>query len=51
MAKKFRYLFLYVLLVRGGGYLFMRLPSAYLPNEDQGILMCQIMMPTAPRWR
>jgi HAE1 family hydrophobic/amphiphilic exporter-1 len=46
MVHKLRYLFLYVLLVVGVGYLFMRLPSAYLPNEDQGVLMCQIMMPT-----
>jgi hydrophobe/amphiphile efflux-1 (HAE1) family protein len=46
LARKFRYLFLYVLLVASVGYLFMRLPSAYLPDEDQGILMCQILLPT-----
>jgi HAE1 family hydrophobic/amphiphilic exporter-1 len=40
------YLFVYVLIVTGVGYLFMRIPSAYLPDEDQGILMCQILMPT-----
>ncbi len=45
LAKKFRYLFLYVLLVVAVGYLFVRLPNGYLPNEDQGILMCQIFMP------
>ncbi|MBN2216778.1 MAG: efflux RND transporter permease subunit [Pirellulales bacterium] len=46
LAKKFRFLFLYVLLVATVGYLFLQLPSAYLPDEDQGILMCQILMPT-----
>ena len=46
LAKMFRYLFVYVLLVIGVGYLFMRIPSAYLPDEDQGILMCQVLMPT-----
>ena len=40
------YLFVYVLIVTGVGYLFMRIPSAYLPDEDQGILMCQVQMPT-----
>ncbi len=46
LSKWLRYVFLYVLLVGGVGYLFLRLPSAYLPDEDQGILMCQILMPT-----
>jgi HAE1 family hydrophobic/amphiphilic exporter-1 len=45
LAKKFRYLFVYVVLVAGVGYLFVRLPSSYLPSEDQGVLMCQIMLP------
>ena len=46
LAKKLRYLFVYVLLVGVVGFLFLRLPSAYLPDEDQGMLMCQILMPT-----
>lgn len=46
LAKKFRYLFVYVLLVAAVGYLFVRLPSSYLPAEDQGILLCQVMLPT-----
>ncbi len=45
LAKKFRYLFIYVLLVTTVGFLYMRLPSSYLPAEDQGILLCQIMLP------
>jgi hydrophobe/amphiphile efflux-1 (HAE1) family protein len=46
LAKRLRYLVLYVLLVTGVGYLYLRLPSGYLPDEDQGMLMCQILMPT-----
>ncbi|MBN2023997.1 MAG: efflux RND transporter permease subunit [Pirellulales bacterium] len=46
LAKKLRYLFVYVVLVAAVGLLFVRLPSAYLPDEDQGMLMCQVLMPT-----
>ncbi len=46
LAKKLRYLVLYVVIVVAVGYLFVRLPSAYLPDEDQGMLQCQILMPT-----
>jgi HAE1 family hydrophobic/amphiphilic exporter-1 len=46
LAKKLRYLFVYVLLVAVVGYLYLRMPSAYLPDEDQGMLMCQIFLPT-----
>jgi HAE1 family hydrophobic/amphiphilic exporter-1 len=45
LAKKFRFLFVYVLLVAGVGFLFVRLPSSYLPGEDQGILMCLVNLP------
>ena len=27
------------------GFLFQRMPTAYLPDEDQGILMVQAMLP------
>ena len=40
------YLLLYVLLVVVVACLYLRLPSSYLPNEDQGVIMCQVMMPT-----
>lgn len=46
LARKLRYLALYVVIVAAVGYLFVRLPSAYLPDEDQGMLQCQILMPT-----
>ncbi len=45
LAKKLRYLVAYVLIVVVIGFLFLRLPTAYLPDEDQGILFAQILMP------
>ena len=45
LAKKTRYLVVYVLIVGVIGFLFLRLPTAYLPDEDQGILYAQILMP------
>jgi len=46
LSRKVRYLAVYVLLVGAVGFLLMRLPTAYLPDEDQGILLSQILMPT-----
>lgn len=46
LAKKLRYLFLFLLIVAAMGYLFQRMPTAYLPDEDQGILMVQAMLPS-----
>jgi multidrug efflux pump len=31
--------------------LFIRLPTAFLPEEDQGLIITQITLPTAPRRR
>jgi len=45
LAKKFRYLIGYGVLLAGIGYLLLRLPTAFLPDEDQGILLSQIIMP------
>ena len=33
-----RYLVIYLLIVAVMGFLFLRMPTAYLPDEDQGIL-------------
>jgi len=46
LARRLRYVLAYVLIVAGLGFLFMRMPSSFLPDEDQGILLCQIIMPT-----
>jgi HAE1 family hydrophobic/amphiphilic exporter-1 len=45
LAKKLRYLTVYILLLGAIGLLLLRLPTAYLPDEDQGILLSQILMP------
>jgi len=46
LAGKLRYLVVYVLIVAALGVLFQRMPTAYLPDEDQGILFAQVMLPT-----
>ena len=39
LPRKLRYLFIYLLIVAALGFLFQRMPTAYLPDEDQGILL------------
>ena len=45
LARKIRYVFIFGLIVALMGVLFYRMPTAYLPNEDQGVMMVQIMLP------
>ncbi|MGA6925186.1 MAG: efflux RND transporter permease subunit, partial [Desulfosarcina sp.] len=45
LSKKMRYLLAFLVIVVGTGYLFGRMPTAYLPEEDQGILYVQAMLP------
>ena len=45
LAKKRRYLFVYLLIVVALGFLFLRMPTAYLPDEDQGFMYVQAMLP------
>lgn len=45
LSKKLRYLFVFILIVAAMGFLFQRMPTSYLPDEDQGILMIQAMLP------
>ena len=40
-----RYLVIYLLIVVGMGLLFLRLPSSFLPEEDQGILLTMVQLP------
>jgi HAE1 family hydrophobic/amphiphilic exporter-1 len=44
-SKKLHYLFVFLLIVVALGFLFQRMPTAYLPDEDQGILFVQAMLP------
>ena len=46
LSRNLRYLMVFVLIVAGLGVLFMRMPTSYLPDEDQGMLFTQILMPT-----
>jgi len=46
LSRKLRYLFIYVLIAAALGLLFRRMPTAYLPDEDQGIMFVQAMLPT-----
>ena len=39
------YMAIYVVIVVGMGYLFLQMPTAFLPDEDQGSLFTQIMLP------
>ncbi|MBM4044386.1 MAG: efflux RND transporter permease subunit, partial [Planctomycetes bacterium] len=45
LRKKLRYLLIYVVVVAAMGFLFHRMPTSYLPDEDQGILLVQAMLP------
>ncbi len=40
-----RFLVIYALIVGALGYAFVRLPKAFLPNEDQGIAFMQAILP------
>jgi len=46
LSRKLRYLMVFILIVAGLGVLFMRMPTGFLPDEDQGMLLAQIIMPT-----
>jgi hydrophobe/amphiphile efflux-1 (HAE1) family protein len=46
ITHKLRYLFIFIIIVVALGFLFQRMPTSYLPDEDQGMLMGQIMLPT-----
>ena len=43
--RKWRYLFVYVILVGGLAALFVRLPGSFLPDEDQGIMFSMVQLP------
>ncbi|HHF7345845.1 TPA: efflux RND transporter permease subunit [Legionella feeleii] len=45
LNKTGRYLFIYFLILVGMGYLFLTLPTAFLPEEDQGMVLTMIQLP------
>jgi len=40
-----RYLLLYLIIVVGMAFLFVRLPSSFLPDEDQGVFLSMAQLP------
>ena len=46
LERKVRFVALYLLILAGLGWMYSRMNTSYLPDEDQGILLTQVMMPT-----
>ncbi len=44
-GKPVRYLVVYGAIVAAMAFFFLRLPTAFLPDEDQGFIVCQIQLP------
>ncbi|MRR37320.1 multidrug efflux RND transporter permease subunit, partial [bacterium] len=44
-GKPVRYLVVYGAIVAAMAIFFLRLPTAFLPDEDQGFLICQVQLP------
>ncbi|OHB24814.1 MAG: multidrug efflux RND transporter permease, partial [Desulfuromonadaceae bacterium GWC2_58_13] len=44
-GKPIRYLLVYGAIVAAMVFFFLRLPTAFLPDEDQGFIICQIQLP------
>jgi HAE1 family hydrophobic/amphiphilic exporter-1 len=45
LGKGARYMLIYLLIVGGVGILFLRMPTGFLPDEDQGVMFTQIQLP------
>ncbi|CDL80942.1 efflux RND transporter permease subunit [Xenorhabdus cabanillasii] len=41
-----RYLLIYIGLIAGMALIFMRIPSSFLPQEDQGVLLAMVQLPS-----
>ena len=46
LSRRRRYLAVFAVIAALMVFLFMRMPTSYLPDEDQGMLLAQIMLPT-----
>lgn len=46
LGKSGRYLVIYGVIVVAMGWFFVKIPTAFLPEEDQGIIFCQVQLPT-----
>ncbi|MCX0501280.1 multidrug efflux RND transporter permease AcrD [Erwinia billingiae] len=45
LAKAGRWMVLYVLLIAGMAFMFLRLPTSFLPLEDRGVFTTQVQLP------
>ncbi len=45
LARRLRYGVIFILIVGAMAFLFHRMPTAYLPDEDQGIMMVMTLLP------
>ena len=45
LAKTGRYMLIYGAITAAMVVLFLRMPTAFLPDEDQGFIVCQIQLP------
>lgn len=45
LAARTPYVLAFILIVAVLGFLFRRMPTAYLPDEDQGMLLVQVQLP------
>ncbi|HPN66162.1 MAG TPA: efflux RND transporter permease subunit [Candidatus Omnitrophota bacterium] len=46
LRRKKRYLAVFAVIIAALVFLFMRMPTSYLPDEDQGMLLAQMILPT-----
>jgi hydrophobe/amphiphile efflux-1 (HAE1) family protein len=46
LLRRLLYFAIYILIVAAVGFLFYLTPTAYVPDEDQGTLIAQVMLPT-----
>jgi multidrug efflux pump len=44
-GKPVRYLVVYGSIVAAMAYVFLHLPTSFLPDEDQGFIICQVQLP------
>ncbi|ASJ25020.1 efflux RND transporter permease subunit [Laribacter hongkongensis] len=45
ISRSVRYMVIYGLIVAGMAVMFMRLPSSFLPDEDQGMMFTMVQLP------
>ncbi|MCG8708288.1 efflux RND transporter permease subunit [Brenneria sp. 4F2] len=46
VSKRRLFMAIYLCILLATGYLFTRVPTTFLPDEDQGVMMMQVTLPT-----